>query len=85
LSAQKVAGAAPVPSGLKLSLNRRRRSNRALFRGTLSEKVVLSPGEIVNERLIPASAIDRFLQWKADAVIIDPNVVGKFADAGNSV
>jgi|HubBroStandDraft_6_1064221.scaffolds.fasta_scaffold695389_2 hypothetical protein len=66
-------------------LNRRLRVERALFRRTLSEKVILFPGEIVNERLTPASAIDRFLQWKADAVVIHPNIVGERADAGNSV
>ena len=36
--------------------------DRALFRGTPSERLILSPGEIVNERLISASAIDRFLE-----------------------
>jgi hypothetical protein len=58
-------------------LNRRLRVERALFRRTLSEKVILFPGEIVNERLTPASAIDRFLQWKADAVVIHPSIVGE--------
>jgi hypothetical protein len=49
------------------------------------EKVILFPREIVNERLIPASAIQRFLHWQADAIVINPNIVGKGANAENSV
>jgi hypothetical protein len=49
------------------------------------KKVILFPGEIVNEGLISASAIQRFLHWQPNAVIINPNIVGKGANAEDSV
>jgi hypothetical protein len=43
------------------------------------------PGEIIDGRLIAAGAIKRLLHRYADAVIIDPDVVGTVANPRNSV
>jgi len=44
-------------------------------------KIVISPGEIVHERLMAACAIKRLLQWYADAAIINPDIVWQAVDA----
>jgi hypothetical protein len=58
---------------------------RLLRHRLIAASLGLFPGEIVNGRAITASAIKRLFQWQGNAIVIDPDVIGKAVDAVNSV
>ena len=59
--------------------------NVATVRGRLQLPILVLPGEILDRREITTGSIQALLQRHFDAVIIDPNIVGKIAGAVNSI
>jgi hypothetical protein len=47
--------------------------------------VGILPGEVINERPVATSAINRLLQRDAYPIVIDPNIVRQSAAASDSV